>query len=561
MSENVYSLKLKYLKKLEKYPFKSAEEAKELGMEEYDVDYQKDAIALETPFSMKSTQRKISVEIQESVSGTEDYFSSESSGESTDSEDFIGDVCFEIDLSVRGKEIVRDSPISIIQGRKYGLVGRNGIGKTTLLKAIRKRKFGIPRGLKIYMIKQDSFVDATVEEFVGVNAGRILNGLGFNKEMIAKNMQDLSGGWRMRAHLAKAISMNPDLLLLDEPTNYLDIKALNWLEKKISELKTVIIVSHDRNFLNNTTEMIMHLNDLKIDVYKGNYESFVKQRSEKIASIKREYENQLTVREHMQSFIDRFRYNAKRASLAQSKIKALAKMPVLVPPKQDPVIKFSFLSTPCQGLLVEFSDVSFHYGKPISADTKMIFSGLNMKIDSGSRIVIVGSNGQGKSTFLKILAGRLEEAEGSVVKNSHLKVGYFAQHHVDNFDVNEKVLDLMMKSYTLGESKKALASFGLNVDNQRIGTLSGGQKSRLGFALVNGMKPNLLILDEPTNHLDMESIDALADALRRFEGCVVCVSHDLNFVSSVFKEVYVCESGSIKRFYGDVIEYKQKLGD
>ncbi|AFM98339.1 elongation factor 3 [Encephalitozoon hellem ATCC 50504] len=553
MDAGISSLKLKYLRKLEEFPFRSKEEAVGMGMQTYVVDYGRSLIPLETPFSMRSVSSRKETSTADEEVEEDCLLSSSSSGEDTDSEEFGGDLHLVIDLFVKGKEIVREGSLSIIRGKKYGLVGRNGIGKTTLLKAIRKRRFGIPRGMKIYMIRQDLVGDGTVEDFVGAGGERILNGLGFTKDMVGKNISDLSGGWKMRAHLARAINTDPDLLLLDEPTNYLDISALSWLERKIKELKTVIIVSHDRNFLNNTTEMTLHLNDLKIDVYKGNYESFVKQRRERMVTAKREYESQLAVREHVQSFIDRFRYNAKRASLVQSKIKALAKMPTLLPPKQDAIIKFSFASTSSQGTLVEFSDVEFSYGP------RNILKEVNIKIDSNSRVVVVGANGQGKSTFLKLLAGKIEAVEGSVIRNPGLKVGYFAQHHIDHLKVNENVLDFMMKTYSQEESRRALAAFGLSVDNQRIGTLSGGQKSRLGFAIINGLKPNLLVLDEPTNHLDMESIDALADALRRFDGAVVCVSHDLNFIGSTFKEIYVCENNSIRRFYGDIFEYKKGL--
>lgn len=559
MGNRIAHLRAKYLEKLRSFPFESEEEGATAGLESFTVDYGRRIVPLETPFSMRSAVREKEVAEAVDAGAEEEWESSSSSGEETDSEEFDGDLHLTIGLSVKGREIIRDSSVTIVRGRKYGLVGRNGIGKTTLLKAIRKRKFGIPRGVRIHMIKQDSVVDGTVEDFVGVDAGRILNGLGFTKETAGKRMKDLSGGWRMRAHLAKAISTSPDLLLLDEPTNYLDINALSWLERAIRDLKTVIIVSHDRNFLNSTAEMILHLNDLRIETYKGNYENFVRQRRERIASAKKEYENQLASREHLQSFIDRFRYNAKRASLAQSKIKMLAKMPVLVPPKQDPVIRFSFSSTPSQGVLVEFAGVGFSYGDG-SAGSREILRGVDMRIGSGSRIVVVGANGQGKSTFLKLLVGKLEATSGSLIRNPCLKVGYFAQHHVDHLKVGENVLDFMMKSGTQEESRRALAAFGLSVDNQRIGTLSGGQKSRLGFAIINATRPNLLVLDEPTNHLDMESIDALADALARFDGAVVCVSHDLSFITSAFTEVYVCGDGDIKRFNWSILEYKQGLG-
>lgn len=558
--EDMDLLRSRYLKKLEEYPFSSEEEARRLGMARYRVEYGTGAVALETPFSMRSVDHRDDVDVSGHVGEDDEYVCSSSSEESTEFSGFEGDLHLRLDLSIMGREIIRDSEVTIARGRKYGLVGRNGVGKTTLLNAIRKRKFGIPRGIRIHMIKQDPQIDGSVEEFVGVEAGRILNGLGFTKEMVGMRVQELSGGWRMRAQLARAISINPDLLLLDEPTNYLDIRALGWLERQVKELKTVIIVSHDRNFLDNTVEMVLHLNDLKIDVYKGNYESFERQRMERMVRGRREYENQLAVREHLQSFIDRFRYNAKRASLAQSKIKTLAKMPVLTPPKHDPAVRFAFDSTPVHGTLVDFVDVSFSYGAEDGEQgTREVFMGLKMKVESNSRIVVVGVNGQGKSTLLKLLAGRLDASGGYVLRNPGLRVGYFAQHHIDHLKINENVLDFMMKTQGQEESRRSLASFGLSVGNQRIGTLSGGQKSRLGFAAINATRPNLLVLDEPTNHLDMESIEALADALGRFEGAVVCVSHDLSFVDSVFKDIYVCGDGGVRHFRGTVHEYKRKL--
>jgi ATP-binding cassette, subfamily F, member 3 len=549
-------LKQRFLQKLEKFPFRSDEEAKALGVVNYKLA--EDAVvALETPFSMKARVEYKAAEVEGSVSETASVESTESSaGESTDSNPCHEDeIELEIDLSIKGRQIIKDCSLTITKGRSYGLVGRNGIGKTTLLNAIRKRRFGIPRSLKIHIVEQDCRSTETVEEFVGMGGRRILDGLGFTGEMLRKSLQSLSGGWRMRAQLAKAFCISPDLLLLDEPTNYLDINALTWLESEIPRLRTVIIVSHDRSFLNNTVDYILHLSDLRIDVYRGNYDGFAKQRAAKMDAYRREYENQMATREHLQSFIDRFRYNAKRAAQAQSKIKALARMPVLEPPKQDPIIKFSFSSTPAFGALIEFSDVAFSYGN----DREMVFRSLNIKISRDSRIVVVGANGQGKSTFLKLLTGNLRPTEGHILRHGSLRVGYFAQHHIDHLRMKEKVLSFMMKERTQEESRRALAAFGLSIGNQRIGTLSGGQKSRLSFAIINTQEPNLLVLDEPTNHLDIESIDALADAIRRFDGAVICVSHDLSFVSGVFSEVYVCEDGELLRFNGDIFDYRDSL--
>lgn len=545
----------KYLEKLSEFPFESQEEAESLGLSKYKVNYDDTIIPLETPFIIRPKHKKSIVEYKEEEEEYELSDSSSCESSSTD-ELYYDDIKIEVSLSIKGKPIVDDQELVIERGKKYGLVGRNGIGKTTLLKALKKRRFGMPKGIKIHMIEQECNLDISVIEHVGSDGGRVLCGFGFTKEMFEVSLKSLSGGWRMRAHLAKAINVNPDLLLLDEPTNYLDINALAWLESQIKTMKTVIVVSHDKNFLNSCVDEIIHLNDFKLEVYKGNYDAFVRQRANKLLIQQREYENQLAQREHLQSFIDRFRYNAKRASLAQSKIKQLAKMPPLDPPKKEPVIKFMFSSSPVNGVLVEFRDVQFSYtGK----EKKRIFDNLTISINKSSRIVVVGANGQGKSTFLKILTNDLKNCDGYVNRCSNLSVGYFAQHHIDNLNVNERVLDMLMKNHTLEDSKKALASFGLNVENQRIGTLSGGQKSRLTMALINIKRPNLLIFDEPTNHLDMESIEALAEAINKFEGAVVCVSHDLNFVTKAFSEVYVCENRTLKYFNGSVIDYKESI--
>ncbi|KAK6089273.1 hypothetical protein P3W45_001746 [Vairimorpha bombi] len=548
-------IKDEFIDKLRTFPFETDHEASLMGVTDYTLSHSSIPIPLETPFCIQPRKTNMKVSVSDTKT-EEDYILSESTEDeySSTEEVFHNDILININLSIKSKLIIDSCELLINRGKKYGLVGRNGIGKTTLLKSIKKRKFGIPRGIKIYMIEQECNLDITVIEHVGENGGRILSGFGFTKEMLNFSLKDLSGGWRMRAHLAKAININPDLLLLDEPTNYLDINALNWLERQIKDLKTVIIVSHDRNFLNNVVDEILHLNDFKIDTYKGNYDAFLAQRTSKLIQMKKEYENQLRQREHLQSFIDRFRANSKSASLAQSKIKQLAKMPPLIPPKKDPVIRFIFDSTPCKGTLVEMRDVEFSYIK----DTP-IFNNLTINITNKSRIVVVGANGQGKSTFLKMLTNNLQNCNGYIIKAPSLRVGYFAQHHVDNLNVNEKVLDLMLKQHTLEESKRALSNFGLIVDNQRIGTLSGGQKSRLTMAIINGYKPNLLVFDEPTNHLDMESIEALAECIQKFDGGVVCVSHDLNFVSKAFTEVYVCENKTLKYFGGSAVDYKESI--
>lgn len=551
----IAKLKEKFLEALKDYPFENENEARALGLKHFSIEKKDEFTALETPYTFRAAARQTKATTSQMDTYSEEESSYEESTE--DVSPFYGEeIRMDLDLFVNNKLIVEDCSITLIRNQKYGLVGRNGIGKSTLLKAIRKRKFGVPKGVKIHMLRQDYVSDEKVIDYVGADAGKILQNLGFRKEQMNVTIRSLSGGWRMRAQLAKALHLNPDLLLLDEPTNFLDIKAINFLESQMSELKTVIVVSHDRNFLNSTVDQILHMDNCKIKTYKGNYSQFVKQREDEKESLRKEYENLKAQREHIQSFIDRFRYNAKRASQAQSRIKLLEKLPTVEQPKEDPKMKFVFRSVPLKGLLIEIEHVKFSYLKE-GCDEKVIFRDLNLRVTNSSRIVIVGENGMGKSTLLKMLAEHLEAGAGQVIRHPGLKVGYFAQHHTDQLEHGLGALSLMMRNHSEETSRSALAGFGLHINNQKVGTLSGGQKSRMAFAMISLNKPNLLVLDEPTNHLDIETIDALADALIAFEGAVVCVSHDLAFVEKVFDEVYICENHDLIRFKGTPGEYKE----
>lgn len=547
---SISELKRIYLEKLSEYPFDSREEALEMGVEGLVLAEKDQFTALETPFTFKA----YSTDAQPQAQSRGFFVEEESSeGETTDDGCFYGDIVMDIDLFIGGRQIVDDCSVTLVRNRKYGLVGRNGTGKTTLLKAVRKRKFGISRSLSIHMVRQDYASEEKVIDFVGAESGRVLQILGFGKEQMEQRLSDLSGGWRMRAQLAKAVSANPDLLLLDEPTNFLDLKAISWLESQIPAMKTVIIVSHDRNFLNNTVDHILHLDGMKIDTYRGNYAAFKEQKDSAVARQIREYESQKAEREHIQSFIDRFRYNKKASSQAQSRIKLLRKMSVLEMPKVEPVMRFRFGCEVLKGVLVEMEHVSFSYSN------RRIFSDLCLRICHRDRIVVVGENGQGKSTLLRLLAMGMDIEGGKMHVHPGMRAGYFAQHHIDHLDHTQHALSLLVKDHDEERSRSALSSFGLNIGNQKIGTLSGGQKSRLAFATMSLQRPNLLILDEPTNHLDMETIDALADALASFEGAVVCVSHDLAFIERVFDDVYVCENEGLVRFKGTALEYKESL--
>ncbi|KAM0678480.1 ATP-binding cassette [Binucleata daphniae] len=540
------------------------------------------------------------------------------------------------DLSTHGKKILENANFTIVENRIYGLVGRNGIGKSTLLKAIRKRRLG--KCGSIYLVRQEEkFMDMSVLEYVksderiakkingdcinndasnnndsnnndsnnnngNNNASKnndsnnnanildyedtkrlndILTGIGFTftsdttkkiTKSVHTNIKNLSGGWMVRANLAKALFNAPDLLLLDEPTNMLDIPTIVFLGNKLKELnKTMIIVSHDREFLNTVCTDILHLDDLKIKSYTGNYTSFLELRKQERNLQKKAYEKQKADREHLQAFIDKFRYNAKRASLAQSKIKILEGMTLIKPVKNEIVIKFKFRCGEGRGTLIECKNVDYTYDK-IDEDSKTITStnnivsdsevlkNVNLKITDKSRIVIVGPNGAGKSTLLKMLASKIDVKTGTIIKNPNLKIGYFTQHHIDHLRMDESVLGFIMKQNDCEETcRKAMAGFGLIADRQKIGSLSGGQKSRLAFSVVSLLSPNLLLLDEPTNHLDIESIDGLGEALKNYEGAVVCVSHDLAFVESVGFEVWVCKDQEVTYYKGGIREYRDSL--
>lgn len=333
-----------------------------------------------------------------------------------------------------------------------------------------------------------------------------------------RHTKEFSGGWRMRLALARALFSKPDLLLLDEPTNMLDIKAIIWLENYLQNWPTtLLVVSHDRNFLETVPTDILHLHSQRIESYRGNYETFEKTKSDKLKNQQREYEAQQQHRAHVQEFIDRFRYNANRASSVQSKIKMLEKLPELKPVEKETEVVLRFpdadaLSPP----ILQLNEVSFHY-----TPDHNIFSNVNLSATLESRICIVGDNGAGKTTLLKIIMGMLTPTKGIRHVHRNLKFGYFSQHHVDQLDMNVNCVELLQSSYPgkrSEEYRRQLGSFGISGDLalQLVASLSGGQKSRVAFARMCMGNPNFLVLDEPTNHLDIESIEALGKAIQKY---------------------------------------------
>jgi ATP-binding cassette subfamily F protein 3 len=393
-------------------------------------------------------------------------------------------------------------------------------------------------------------------------AASILAGLGFSPERQQFATKTFSGGWRMRLALARALFCEPDLLLLDEPSNMLDVPSITFLSNYLQDYpSTVLVVSHDRAFLNEVATDIIHQHSERLDYYKGaNFDSFYATREERRKTAKREYENQMTVRAHLQAFIDKFRYNAAKSSEAQSRIKKLEKMPVLQPPEAEYSVKFSFpdvekLSPP----IIQMSNVSFGYTKD-----NILLKNVDLDVQLDSRIGIVGPNGAGKTTALKLLIGALEPTTGIISQNPRLRIGFFAQHHVDGLDLNMSAVGFLAAKFpgkTDEEYRRHLGAFGITgmTGLQKMELLSGGQKSRVAFACLSATNPHILVLDEPSNHLDIEAMDALSTALQNFEGGVLMVSHDVTMLQNVCTSLWVCDNGQVEHFGGTVNDYKKRI--
>ncbi len=535
-----------------------------------------------------------------------------------------------IDVSIGGKRILTDTSLTLAYGRRYGLVGQNGIGKSTLLRALSRREIAIPTHISILHVEQEIMGDDTpalqavldadvwrkhllaeqdkiTKQLAALEAERstladtskdaarldkekdgldttlgdiqaklsemesdkaepraasILAGLGFSPERQQYATKTFSGGWRMRLALARALFCEPDLLLLDEPSNMLDVPSITFLSNYLQTYpSTILVVSHDRAFLNEVATDIIHQHSERLDYYKGaNFDSFYATKEERRKNAKREYENQMAQRAHLQAFIDKFRYNAAKSSEAQSRIKKLERMPVLEPPEAEYQVHFKFpdvekLSPP----IIQMTHVSFGYTKD-----KPLLHGVDLDVQLDSRIGIVGPNGAGKTTVLKLLTGQLQPTTGLISQNPRLRIGYFAQHHVDALDMNTSAVGFMQKTYpgkTDEEYRRHLGAFGITgmTGLQKLDLLSGGQKSRVAFACLSLTNPHILVLDEPSNHLDIEAMDALSSALRQFQGGVLMVSHDVTMLQNVCTSLWVCDKGTVEKFPGDVNAYKKKI--
>ena len=510
-----------------------------------------------------------------------------------------------ISFSIGGRKLLDTGNITIPSGHKIGVVGRNGTGKTTLFKLITNElglddgNIEIPKKMRIGGIAQeapasnDSLLEtvlsadtertALLEEAevatdpnriadihgrladidaysAEARAASILSGLGFSSIAQDRPCHEFSGGWRMRVALAGVLFAQPDILMLDEPTNYLDLEGTIWLETYLKKYPhSVLIISHDRQLLNTSVNAILHLTDKQLTLYQGNYDTFDSVRRAKLAEQEAMARKQQATREHLQSFVDRFRAKASKAKQAQSRIKMLEKMEPIAAGVENSVAAFNFptpeeLSPP----ILRLEDTSVGYdGLPILRD-------LNLRIDQSDRIALLGANGQGKSTLSKLLADRLIPLDGNLVRSSKLKIGYFAQHQVDELHLDETPLQHITREFpgeTPSKLRSRLARGGIGPEQAltEVGRLSGGQKARLSLLLATIEAPHLLILDEPTNHLDIESRESLVFALAAYEGAVILVSHDPHLVNAVADTLWLVKDGQVNVFYEDLNEYKKLL--
>ncbi|WEF23523.1 ABC-F family ATP-binding cassette domain-containing protein [Paracoccus sp. S3-43] len=511
----------------------------------------------------------------------------------------------DISYSIQGRPLFEGATATIPEGHKVGLVGPNGAGKTTLFRLIRGElsldggDISLPSRARIGGVAQESAATATsvldtvlaadteraallaeshtandAHRIAGIQtrladidawsaearAASILDGLGFSTADQARPTADFSGGWRMRVALAGVLFAQPDLLLLDEPTNYLDLEGALWLETYLARYPhTVIIISHDRDLLNRAVGHILHLENRKLTLYTGGYDDFARMRAERRALQAAEAKKQQARRAHLQSFVDRFGAKASKARQAQARVKMLARMEPITAPEEAKFHRFGFpqpeeLSPP----IVAMEGVSVGY------DGRAVLRKLTLRIDQDDRIALLGRNGQGKSTLSKLLAERLPAMEGKVARSSKLRIGYFAQHQVDELDLNETPLAHVRRlrpAEAPPRLRARLAGFGLMEAQAetRVGQLSGGQKARLSLLIATIDAPHLLILDEPTNHLDIESREALTEALNDYTGAVVLVSHDMHLLGLVADRLWLVRDGAVAPYDGDLDDYRRFL--
>ncbi|QQS12897.1 MAG: ABC-F family ATP-binding cassette domain-containing protein [Rhodospirillales bacterium] len=507
---------------------------------------------------------------------------------------------------VAGRPLFERATVAVPAGRRAGLVGRNGTGKSTLLRLIRS-ELGVDGGsvtvrasARIGEVAQDapggdkSVLETVLEADreraallveaetatepnrvaeihirladIGAHnapsrAAAILHGLGFDHAAQQRPCGEFSGGWRMRVALAQALFAQPDLLLLDEPSNHLDIEARLWLSDYLRTYPyTLLLVSHDRELLNAVCDQIVHIDQGRLVSYTGNFDRFERTRREQAERQAALQTRQMAERKRIQAFVDRFRAKASKARQAQSRMKLLEKMEPIVPVASDSAIEFSFPNPdPLSPPLIAMDDASVGYG-----DGPPVLRKLNLRIDMDDRIALLGQNGNGKSTFIRLLAGRLATRGGSLRKSGKLRVGYFSQQQEEELDVDGTPFQHMRRLMPLATETAVRSQLGRFMfsgprADQTVKTLSGGERTRLLFALMTREAPHILLLDEPTNHLDMDSRAALVEALNEYDGAVILVSHDAHLVRLVADRLWLVADGTCASFEGDLDDYESQV--
>jgi ATP-binding cassette subfamily F protein 3 len=511
------------------------------------------------------------------------------------------------DLTYRigGRVLLDRANASVNGGHRIGLVGRNGTGKTTLLRLIIGAlapdggSIEMPSRWQVGITSQDapsgdmSLIETVIaadRELAALQtesetahdpdriaeiharladkdahtatarAARILSGLGFDHVAQTRPCGSFSGGWRMRVALAGLLFTQPDLLLLDEPTNHLDLEATLWLEDYLRTYPgTILLVSHDRDLLNRAVGEILHLENGKLTLYQGGYDRFAETRRMRIEHSEKQRAKQTARADEIMKFVERFRYKATKAKQAQSRLKMLERMQPIAAIEQESGLTLNFpepeeLAPP----LVTFDDVAVGY------DGKPVLRNISLRLDADDRIALLGANGNGKSTLVKLLAGRLMPLQGDVAKSNKLRIGYFAQHQTDELDLAATPLIELSRrrpNDSEREVRSQLGRFGFSQERAKtiVGNLSGGEKARLLFALMTAAKPHLLLLDEPTNHLDIDSRDALVQAINTYNGAVILISHDPHIVELTADRFWLVEGGRVQSFDGDLADYRKRL--
>lgn len=506
----------------------------------------------------------------------------------------------------RGTKVLLNQATATINPRqRVGLIGKNGAGKSSLFALIKGELSPdggdcvIPKSWKLAAVAQETpaldisaldYVlqgDTELQHFqVALNAAeaqnngnqiaelhakldeidaytaparasKLLSGLGFSQEEHAKPVKAFSGGWRMRLNLAQALMCRADLLLLDEPTNHLDLETVLWLEQHLANLPcTQIIISHDRDFLNATTTQTLELASQKLHSYGGNYDFYLKERAQRLANQQAAYVKQQAHIKHLQSFIDRFKAKATKATQAQSRVKALSKLELIAPAHLDSEFSFEFEQpTHLPNPLLKLEGVDLGYGDDV------ILKNINLSLENGARLGLLGVNGSGKSTFIKALSGSLKPLNGQIIKSDKLNIGYFAQHQLDTLrDDQNPIWHIQQLSPDAKEQdiRNFLGGFNFvgDIAMQKIEPFSGGEKARLALAMLVWQKPNLLLLDEPTNHLDLDMRHALTVALQSFQGAMILVSHDRSLIEATTDQFWLIYSGKLQEFDGDLNDYR-----